>query len=118
MAPRAAAAVSTAIEELQDRLDGRVGLSGDVGAVQAMLYGAWRFLVEDRLLEGWQQIFDARLALVDLYTPETLATQRLALREEARDALSKGRLRAMESLLGNREAPHPEGGALKRIKRN
>jgi hypothetical protein len=66
--------------------------------------------VEDRLLEGWQQIFDARLALVDLYTPETLATQRLALREEARDALSKGRLRAMESLLGSREARPSDGG--------
>jgi hypothetical protein len=71
--------------------------------------GAWRFLVEDPLLEGWQQIFDARLALVDLYTPETLATQRLALREEARDALSKGRLRAMKSLLGNREALRGQG---------
>ncbi len=102
--------LSTAISELQDRLDARTGLIDDgTRAVDLMLHRARQYLLDDRILEGWQEIFDARLALVNLYTPETLAAQRLALREEARDALSKGRLRAIESLLGTGE-PRPPGG--------
>ncbi len=97
--------LSAAIAEVQDRLDGGMGLvpDPDTTGIDLMLYRARRYLATEKVLEGWQQVYDARLALVDLYTPETLEMYRLSIREEARDLLHDGRLRSIESLLGHRE---------------
>jgi hypothetical protein len=93
--------LSAAILELENRIDARSGLEdGDASGIVRMLRHARECLARDRVLEGWQEVYDARAAIVGLYPPEVLATSRLALREEARDHLSGGRLRAVENLLG------------------
>jgi hypothetical protein len=109
--------LSAAISEIQDRIDGDIGLmpGEDTRGIELMLYRARRYLAVDRVLEGWQQVYDARLALVDLYAPETLEMYRLSIREEARDLLADGRLRTIESLLGSGERercnePRPPSG--------
>lgn len=107
--------LAAAIAEVEDRLDGGMGLAPDrdPGGITTMLDRAREHLAGERVLEGWQQVYDARLALVDLYTAETLAAQRVCIREEARDLLTGGRLRAVETLLAADEggSPPPEGRA-------
>lgn len=105
--------LSAAIAEQQDRLDARVGLITETSArgrewttrVNGMLEAARGYLYGDRILEGWQQIYDVRQAMIDGYARNTLATHRVSMREEARDALTGGRLRAVESLLADGGGP-------------
>jgi len=103
--------LAAAIAEQKDRLDARTGLvrdgrrirNGWSSEIRRMLEQARLCLEDDRLLEGWQSVYDVRRAMIDAYTPDTLRAYRVALREEARDALSGGRLRAVENLLGHRD---------------
>jgi hypothetical protein len=53
------------------------------------------------MLEGWQTVYVVREAAVFLCGDEELACHAIALREQARDNLSDGRLRAVEALLGD-----------------
>jgi len=103
--------LAAAIAEQRDLLAARTGLMPDGRRIQngwsakiyQMLEHARLCLEEDRLLEGWQSVYDVRRAMIDAYAPDTLRAYRVALREEARDALSGGRLRAVENLLGHRD---------------
>ncbi len=112
--------LAAAIAEQNDRLSARTGLmsfgrmrNGWSSEIRLMIEHARLCLQEDRLLEGWQSVYDVRRAMIDAYTPDTLRAYRVSLREEARDALSGGRLRAVENLLGHRDqddAPRPASG--------
>jgi hypothetical protein len=70
-------------------------------AARRMLNRAQRRYDRGEIVEGWQEVYDARLALIEAYSPEALHSYRLALRNEAREALPAGRSRAVEDLLAD-----------------
>jgi hypothetical protein len=102
MVERLSAAILEQEERLAGLAAGSTSAAGD-GACPLHLHGVLRRARElcqaGRVLEGWQEVYEARLAMIGLYPPEDCLAYRVALREEARAALSGTRLRAAERLL-------------------
>jgi hypothetical protein len=83
------------------------GHDEEIKRIKAMLWRANEALARNQLVQGWQEIYDARLATIAIYTDKMLQAYRLSLREEARDVLSDGRLRSVVSLLAETgSTPH------------
>jgi hypothetical protein len=123
--PHMLARLSAAIVEQEERLAALAAGSPESSCqahLAEVLERARDFCRRGRILEGWQEVYEARLAMIGLYAPEDRLAYRIALREEARAALSGTRLRATERLLADqprtvREASTSKGLAQLRMVR-
>lgn len=86
--------LSAAIAEQQDRLDARTGLvldgaespPGWTDRVNALLEKAREHLAGDRLLEGWQEVYDVRQSMGDAIGESAAGTPVERARAELRMA--------------------------------
>jgi hypothetical protein len=101
--------LSAAILEQRERLAGLPIPAGTHAPspkhIDTVLDQAQQCRDEWRLLVGWRAVHEARLEMIGLYPPEDRLAYRIALRQEAREALTGTRLSAAEELL----AEHPRG---------